>query len=66
MTKWEHRLVVIPTSEGTSSDAGIRELLQVGEEGWEAVGICEGQSSYTVLFKRPAQSLAQATDSAEG
>jgi len=65
MNKWEHRLVVIPTSEGTSSDAGIRELLEVGEDGWEAVGICEGKSSYTVLFKRLAQRSEQATDSAE-
>jgi hypothetical protein len=58
MTRWEYLLLALPRMEAPTVRRGdseaVRALDDVGEQGWEAVGITElAGETVAVLLKRP-------------
>jgi hypothetical protein len=57
MTKWEYLVLALPRFEAPTAERGdsavVRALDEVGEQGWEAVGIAElSGETVAVLLKR--------------
>ena len=57
MTRWEYLLLALPAFAAPTvrrgDSAAVRALDDVGEQGWEAVGITElGGETVAVLLKR--------------
>jgi hypothetical protein len=58
VTKWEYLVLALPKFETPTERRGespaVRALDEVGEQGWEAVGITElSGETVAVLLKRP-------------
>jgi hypothetical protein len=57
MTKWEYLVLALPRFDAPTAERGesaaVRALDEVGEQGWEAVGITElSRETVVVLLKR--------------
>ena len=58
MTRWEYLVIALPTfvapTETRGASAAVHALDDLGEEGWEAVGMTVlADGTVTVLLKRP-------------
>jgi len=56
VTVWEYRVIQDPATESfrrsASFDKGVAEINQLGTQGWELVGVNNGEFFVTLYFKR--------------